>query len=130
MRSDEDTEEVMDTFLIQTQIKQWVVTRLGQKAMQPTERGRRVHEESTELFQSVGGTREEAHRIVDHVFDKPAGNPLQELGGCALTLLACADSLDFDLGVAAQDELDRIVSLPVEKFKKRQAENVMNGIGE
>lgn len=120
----------MDTSDMQTQIKTWVVTRLGQKAMHPHERGSRCEEETTELFQAVGGTREEAHRIVDHVFDKAAGNPLQELGGCALTLLACAEALDWDLGLAAQDELDRVFSLPMEKFQKRQAQNVRDGIGE
>lgn len=120
----------MDIAYVQTQIKTWVITRLGPKAMHSHERGRRCHEESTELFQAVGGTREEAHRIVDHVFDKPPGNPLQELGGCGLTLLACAESLDWDLGHSIQDELDRIFTLPMEKFQKRQAENVLNGIGE
>lgn len=120
----------MDTAYLQTQIKTWVVTRLGPKAMRVHERGMRSYEENTELFQALKGTREEAHRIVDHVFDKPVGDPLQELGGCGLTLLACAEALDFDLGVAIQAELDRIFLLPIEKFQKRQAQNVVDGIGE
>lgn len=120
----------MDTKNIQKQTAIWVMTRLGDEAMHPTERGRRVHEESTELFQTLGGTREEAHRIVDHVFDKPVGTSYQEFGGAALTLAVAAESLGVDLGEAAQAELDRIFSLAPEKFKKRQAQNVVDGIGQ
>lgn len=120
----------MDTALMQSQIRLWVVTRLGEEAMNPHERGRRGTEEHLELFQVVGGTREEAHRLVDHVFDKPVGDAEQELGGCALTLLACAEGLNYHLGECAQNELMRIFSLPMEKFQKRQAQNVVDGIGD
>lgn len=120
----------MDTEIMQTQIRLWVETRLGEAAMHPHERGSRQHEESTELFQALGGTREEAHRIVDHVFDKESGVISQELGGAALTLIAAAEGSNYNLGACANAELFRIFSLPMEKFQKRQAENVADGIGQ
>lgn len=119
----------MDTEILQTQIRLWVETRLGKEAMNPHERGMRSHEESTELFQALGGTREEAHRIVDHVFDKEPGVISQELGGAALTLIAAAEGCSYNLGACANAELYRIFSLPMEKFQKRQEQNVADGIG-
>lgn len=118
----------MDTSYIQQQIRIWVESRLGKEAMDTHERGRRHHEESTELFQALGGTREEAHRIVDHVFDKPIGDPVQELGGAILTLLGCAEGKGVELGHCAHKELTRIFALPPEKFQKRQEENIRNGV--
>ncbi len=120
----------MDTEFIQQQIRVWVETRLGNNAMNPHERGRRSFEENAELFQALGGTREEAYRIVDHVFDKPVGLVSQELGGCALTLLAAAEGCNHNLGDCAQKELVRIFDLPMEKFRKRQEQNVVDGIGD
>lgn len=119
----------MDTKNIQKQIALWVRTRLGDDAMHPCERGRRSVEENLELEQALGVSREEAHRLVDHVFDKPVGEVSQEFGGSALTLLVAAESMGVDLGNVADNELYRIYSLPMEKFRKRQAENVVNGIG-
>jgi hypothetical protein len=114
---------------IQQQIRLWIVTRLGQKAMNLPERGRRAFEESAEVGQALGVTREEAHRIVDHVFDKPVGQLSQELGGAALTLLACAEASKNNLGNCVTNELARIHSLPKEKFQKRQEQNILDGIG-
>lgn len=119
----------MFTGEIQTQIRLWVETRLGLDAMHPHERGMRSLEETLELFQTLHGTREEAYRLVDHVFNKAPGHTRQELGGAALTLLACAEGCAFNLGDCAQAELDRVFSLPMEKFQKRQAQNVVDGIG-
>lgn len=120
----------MNTADMQEQIKMWVVTRLGSEAMRCHERGLRSSEENAELVQAFGVTREEAHRIIDRVFNKPVGDIKQELGGAMLTLLACAESAGCNLGMAAQDELDRIFLLPMEKFRSRQDQNVKDGIGE
>jgi hypothetical protein len=98
--------------------------------MEPHERGMRSLEENIELGQSVGVTREEAHRLVNHVFDKKPGYTSQELGGAALTLLACADGCGYLLSECALAELHRIEQSPREKFSKRQTENAANGIGE
>lgn len=120
----------MNTASIQNELRQWIETRLGLKAMHPKERGRRAGEEVLELMQVLGVDRTEAHRLVDHVYDKPVGDLRQELGGAALTLLGCAEGTGYNLGVCAEDELKRILELPPEKFQKRQSENIRDGIGE
>lgn len=118
-----------ETLDIQKRIRRWVESRLGMAAMDLHERGMRSGEEQIELGQCCGVTREEYHALVDHVFDKPVGEIRQELGGTALTLLACADGAGYVLSECAIRELERVESLPPEKFRKRQAENVVNGIG-
>ncbi len=52
------------------------------------ERALRFAEESLELVQAEGVTREQAHALVDQVFDKPVGEIEQELGGTLVTLSA------------------------------------------
>lgn len=118
-----------DTIEIQKRIRRWVESRLGPAAMYLHERGMRASEENIELVQCCGVTREEYHALVDHVYDKPVGDIHQELGGAALTLLALADGAAHVLSQCADRELERIESLPPEKFRKRQEENVANGIG-
>jgi len=52
----------------------------------PEERIIRTAEEVLELAQTQGVTREQMHALVDQVFDKPVGEPMQELGGALVTL--------------------------------------------
>lgn len=55
------------------------------------ERLLRLGEETLELMQSRGVTREQAHALVEQVFNNPPGQPLQELGGVMVTLASyCA----------------------------------------
>jgi hypothetical protein len=63
------------------------------------ERLLRMGEEVNELMQTGGVTREQAHALVDQVYDNPIGDMEQELGGVMVTLAAfCALSqLDPDL---------------------------------
>jgi hypothetical protein len=125
------TEEVkMDTLDIQERTRQWIESRLGEKAMNLHERGLRQYEESNELAQALGVSLLEALRIVIHVYSKKIGDIEQELGGAALTLLGCAEGFGMHLGWCAEKELGRIESLPPEKFRKRQDQNVRDGIGE
>lgn len=118
-----------DTVAAQKRIRYWVESRLGIMAMDIRERGRRSAEENIELAQCCGVTEEEYLSLVKHVYSKPVGVIEQELGGTILTLLACAEGAGFVLSECADKELERIESLPPEKFRKRQAENVANGIG-
>lgn len=107
----------------------WVVTRLGVKAMEPHERAMRMLEEALELAQAMGVTEEEAERLRANVFQKPAGEVAQELGGAAITLFACAESVGQSLLDCGKKEMDRVESLPVDRFRRRQEQNVQEGIG-
>ena len=88
----------------------------------PDERAKRFFEEATELFQAthstaISGTdaRAMAHRMVDHVFDKPVGDVYQEFGGVELTAMALARVCGVSKFQAGVDELERV--------EKKYAEN-------
>lgn len=83
------------------------------------ERNHRFLEESLELVQSLGCTRSEAHQLVDYVFGRPVGEPLQELGGTMVTLAALASCHDMDLNDAAEMELARVWT-KIEKIRAKQ----------
>ena len=84
------------------------------------ERNHRFLEESLELVQSLGGSREEAHRMVDYVFGRAAGEPKQELGGVMVTLAALCAPNRLDLRDAAEAELAAIWS-DIEAIRAKQA---------
>jgi hypothetical protein len=72
------------------------------------ERIHRHWEESLELGQSLGGTAEEAHQLVDYVFSRPAGEPYQEVGGTIVTLALLCEVAHINMELAAEEELDRV----------------------
>jgi len=76
------------------------------------ERCHRYYEESTELVHSSGYTREQAHAMVDYVFDRPRGELSNEVGGAAVTLAALCEANGVDLIQATIDELTNIESMP------------------
>lgn len=87
-----------------------------------TERNHRFLEEALELVQSTGCTRSEAHQLVNYVFDRPVGDPFQEVGGATITLSALCSCIDIDQDEAGEAELTRI-SIPavMEKVRAKQA---------
>ena len=83
------------------------------------ERNHRFLEESLELVQSLGCTREEAHRMVDYVFGRAAGEPKQEFGGVMVTLAALCAPNGLDLRDAAEAELAAI-ALNIDAIRAKQ----------
>jgi len=75
---------------------------------EPIERIIRAMEEINELGQVVGATREQAHALVDQVYDKPVGELNQELGGVMVTLAAFAGLMKLSLDDAWREEYDRV----------------------
>jgi hypothetical protein len=73
-----------------------------------TERNHRFLEEALELVQALGCTRSEAHQLVDYTFDRPAGEPLQELGGVMVTIAALCFPNELDMDAAGEIELARV----------------------
>lgn len=60
-------------------VSRWLESCFGKEAVNDkSERNHRFLEESLELVQSLGCTREEAHMLVEYVFDRPTGDPMQE----------------------------------------------------
>lgn len=107
----------------QKRVQPWLLECFGEViAADKKERNHRFFEEATELVQSLGCTASEAHQLVDYVFGRPVGEPLQETGGVMVTLAALCLANGLDMNVAGEIELGRI-SVPsmVEKIRAKQA---------
>lgn len=83
-------------------------------------RNHRFFEEATELVQANGMTREDAHKLVDYTFDRPAGDPVKEAGAALLTLGAICEASDLDMHAAGEDELKRNWA-NIDKIRAKQA---------
>lgn len=93
----------------QTRVHSWILTCFGyETAVDGIERNHRFLEEAIELVQSTGCTRSEAHQLVDYVFDRPTGDPAQEVGGVMNTLAALCTAHNLDMEKAGEQELSRV----------------------
>lgn len=93
----------------QADVMEWMVACFG--TVIPFDRDERNHrflEEALELVQACSCSREAAHQLVDYVFDRPAGEMGQEVGGTAVTLAALCGAHGLDLGAESEAELRRI----------------------
>jgi hypothetical protein len=92
------------------------------------ERAFRLLEEALELFQSMDCTSDEAQGLVYYVFNRPVGQPEQEVGGVALTLAALCSAAGIDLNHASVSELARVQSPEVmAKIKAKRATRAVPG---
>lgn len=83
------------------------------------ERNHRFFEEATELVQAKGMSREDAHMLVDYTYNRPVGDPFQEVGGVMVTLAALCTPSCINLVDAAETEHDRIWT-KVEQIREKQ----------
>lgn len=73
----------------------------------PEERVIRFGEETMELMQCEGVTKEQAHALVEQVWNKPVGERSQELGGVMVTLATYLAVTEQDAGSAFEEEFAR-----------------------
>lgn len=93
----------------QSRVQPWLHTCFGPTiAGDKVERVDRYVEESIELAQSAGGTRERSHALVDYVFDRAIGESTQEVGGVMVTLAALCGAFGMDMHECGETELARI----------------------
>lgn len=86
------------------------------------ERRDRFGEESLELQQALGQTREAAHQLVDYVFGRPVGEAGQEFGGAMTTLAGLASHAGHDMAVCGERELARCwIPAVIEKIRRKRA---------
>lgn len=110
----------------QMRVYAWLITCFGEViTFNRKERNHRFLEESLELVQSLDCTREEAHMLVDYVFDRPVGDPRQETGGAMLTLAALCVANGFNFEDLAEMELARAWS-KIEIIRAKQASKPRN----
>lgn len=104
-------------------VDRWINKCLGRRiAYDLRERNFRFFEESTELVQACDMTREEAHRVVDYVFDRPVGELGQEAGGVMVCLAALTNARSLNLATFALTEVERIENpVTMDKIKRKNA---------
>ena len=108
-------------------IASWVERAFGKSTV--SLRALRLLEEAIEVYQAAEGDSDQAHRLIDHVFSKPAGTIAQEIGGVGVTTLALAAVAGLSADIQEQREVARVLALPVEHFKARNAAKVAAGFG-
>lgn len=107
------------SFLIR--VGEWLLACFGGKiADDKTERSHRFAEESLELVQALGCTKEEVLKLVDYVFNRPLGEPSQEVGGVLVTLAALCRANKIDMNLAGETELKRVWK-NIDKIREKQA---------
>ncbi len=115
----------------QRRVKDWVFACFSREVgYDLRERCLRFTEEAIELVQSLGLEREDAHRIVDYVFDRPRGRTEQELGGVMVTLAALSTAIGFFMDAEGEVELARISQPNVMAAirEKQRAKSKVGGI--
>lgn len=107
----------------QVRVREWMLIAFGiHIARDRAERRHRFLEEALELIQSLDGTAEEAHQLVDYVFGRAKGEPSQEVGGTMVTLAALCLAEDMDMHHLGDVELDRIMDPEtMRKIRAKQA---------
>jgi len=93
----------------QSRVQPWMLECFGVGiAADRQERNHRFPEEALELAQACNCGRNEAHQLVDYVYDRDVGEKSQEVGGVMVTLAALCLAQNLDMHAAAETELARI----------------------
>ena len=119
---------IADRDELQAAILKWMRETFGEATCNPRERVMRFLEEAIELAQAEGVPRSAANRVLEHVYNKPPGDPAQEIGGVGVTLLGyCAVK-----GVSADDaeraEAERVFAIDPATFRERHNAKAAAGI--
>ncbi|WP_282265523.1 hypothetical protein [Stenotrophomonas sp. PS02298] len=92
-----------------------------------TERGDRLLEEVLELLQAHGYDPSRVATLVDYVFNRPVGQPAQEVGGVMVTLAGYCWVAGLDMHAAGDTELVRITQ-PEVMAKIRAKQETKNSL--
>ena len=105
----------------QARVKPWMLETFGQEISDDIqERGDRLLEEVLELLQAHDYDPTRVTTLVDYVYNRPVGEPFQEVGGVMVTLAAYCLAAGQDMHVAGDEELDRVWT-KVEVIRAKQA---------
>lgn len=105
----------------QHRVKPWMLACFGEEiSNDKAERNHRFIEEALELIQANGTTRNEAHQLVDYVYNRSPGEPYQEIGGVMVTLAALCLAINLNMHGAGDAELKRIWE-KIDKIRAKQA---------
>lgn len=105
----------------QSRVHDWLLDCFSKEiADDGIERNHRFLEEALELVQSLDCTSSEAHQLVDYVFNRPVGEPYQEVGGVMATFAALCSAHDLDMDDCGEVELARIW-IKKDQIREKQA---------
>jgi hypothetical protein len=114
-------ERALDASSFQHRVGKWMQACFGADiSADRLERGDRLVEEVLELLQSVGYPPERVVALLAYVWDRPAGDPQQEVGGVMVTLAAFCAAHDLGMHTDGEAELDRIWG-KIEQIRAKQA---------
>lgn len=113
----------MSETAFQARVRAWLLRCFSPAvAADQLERGDRLLEEVLELLQSKGYPRERVAELVQYVYDRPVGEPSQEVGGVMITLASFCSTAGIDMHEAGEAELARILRPDVmENIRAKQA---------
>jgi len=104
----------------QSRVQPWMLSCFGPAiTFDPHERNERFLEEALELVQAMDYTREQALKMVDYVYNRPKGEPYQEVGGVMITLAAFCEANQLNMNQCAEQELARVWT-KVEQIREKQ----------
>ncbi len=90
------------------------------------ERQHRFIEESLELVQTLGLSKQEVLSLVEYVYQRPVGAIEHEAGGTCTTLAVLLKSLDIDMNAIAEKELKRNYEIIDRIREKQYSKNQLN----
>jgi hypothetical protein len=91
-------------------------------------RSLRTLEEAAEMSQAFGVSRELALKAINTVYDRPVGDPEQEMGGVLHTMNILCDAMGVEPDEIAERELRRCLKKSPEHFAKRNQEKLDLGL--
>lgn len=94
---------MIETF--QQRAQQWAEETFGDDARNSRERGCRLIEETAELTQVMGVSKDILHQIIDHVYSRPYGILAYEIADVAIILSGIAQMYGVNLTAMAEDRL-------------------------
>lgn len=113
----------------QKEIAAWTARTFGARtATCREERIRRFADEAIELAQAEGMSEEDFSNLVRYVYSRPAGEPPQEVGGVAVTLMAYCETAGMSVDELEQREIARILAKDADYFRARQNAKALAGI--
>lgn len=93
----------------QNRVDQWMLNCFNDEiAYSQKERNHRFLEEALELVQSLGCTEQEVYQLVNYVYNRKVGSPMQEAGGVLVCLAALCTAAEMNMNEAGEKELVRI----------------------
>lgn len=113
----------------QADVLDWTLDTFGPEiAGNVDERCCRFLEEALELVQALDLSLDKVIKLVDYVYNRPVGEPKQEMGGSVITLLALSSAAGIRAEEAFADEMARCYE-KMEEIRNKHMLKTLRGDG-